>query len=142
MTTARNRRLPLEGIRILDFTVVWAGPYATQLLSEWGAEVIRVESIKYFPSTTRGIIARPTKQMMERSNQGSGFPDKDPGSRPWNRTSTFNVHARNKKSMTVDLTKPEGQEVLKKLVRMSDGLIENNAIATMELVHISWERLS
>ena len=51
-----HKKLPLEGIRILDFTVVWAGPFATQLLAEWGAEVIRVESTKFFPSTT----IRPT----------------------------------------------------------------------------------
>jgi crotonobetainyl-CoA:carnitine CoA-transferase CaiB-like acyl-CoA transferase len=137
-----RKRLPLEGIRILDFTVVWAGPYSTQLLAEWGAEVIRVESTKFFPSTTRGVVARTTKQMVERTGQGGGFPDKDPGSRPWNRGALFNAHARNKLSMTVDLTRPEGQDVLEQLVRVSDGLIENNAVATMERVGVNWERLS
>ncbi len=137
-----RKRLPLEGVRILDFTVVWAGPYATQLLAEWGAEVIRVESTQFFPSTTRGVIARTTKQMVEQTGQSSGFPDGDPGARPWNRAALFNVHARNKLSMTVDLMRPDGQEVLEQLVRISDGLIENNAVATMERAGISWERLS
>ena len=137
-----RKRLPLEGIRILDFTVVWAGPYATQLLAEWGAEVIRVESRQFFPSTTRGVIARTTKQMAEQTGQGSGFPDGDPGARPWNRAALFNVHARNKLSMTVDLMRPEGQEVLEQLVGVSDGLIENNAVATMERTGVNWERLS
>ena len=41
--TTETRPLPLEGIRIADVTVVWAGPHVTQLLAEWGAEVIRVE---------------------------------------------------------------------------------------------------
>jgi benzylsuccinate CoA-transferase BbsF subunit/naphthyl-2-methylsuccinate CoA transferase subunit len=136
-----TKKLPLEGIRILDFTVVWAGPFATQLLAEWGAEVIRVESTKFFPSTTRGILARPSKELVQQGGIG-GYPDADPGERPWNRAALFNVHARNKLSMTVDLTTPEGQEIFANLVSKSDGLIENNAIATMERAGVSWEKLS
>ena len=136
-----HKKLPLEGIRILDFTVVWAGPFATQLLAEWGAEVIRVESTKFFPSTTRGTLARPSKELVQQGGIG-GYPDKDPGERPWNRAALFNVHARNKLSMTVDLTNPEGQEIFADLVSKSDGLIENNAIATMERAGVSWEKLS
>ncbi len=136
-----KKKLPLEGIRILDFTVVWAGPFATQLLAEWGAEVIRVESTKFFPSTTRGTLARPSKELVQQGGIG-GYPDKDPGQRPWNRAALFNVHARNKLSMTVDLTNPEGQEIFADLVSKSDGLIENNAIATMERAGVSWEKLS
>ena len=136
-----QKKLPLEGIRILDFTVVWAGPFATQLLAEWGAEVIRVESTKFFPSTTRGTLARPSKELVQQGGIG-GYPNKDPGERPWNRAALFNVHARNKLSMTVDLTTEEGQEIFANLVSKSDGLIENNAIATMERAGVSWEKLS
>ena len=134
--------LPLEGIRILDFTVVWAGPYATQLLAEWGAEIIRVESTQFFPSTTRGAMARPSRAMVMAGGIGGGYPDFDPGPRPWNRVALFNTHARNKHSMTVDLTRPEGQEVFHRLVAVSDGIIENNAPNTMERAGVSWERLS
>ena len=54
-----SNRLPLEGVRVLDMTVVWAGPYCTTLLADLGREVIRVESIQVFGPPTRGSSARP-----------------------------------------------------------------------------------
>jgi crotonobetainyl-CoA:carnitine CoA-transferase CaiB-like acyl-CoA transferase len=137
-----DRRLPLDGVRILDIGVVWAGPYVTQLLAEWGAEIIRIESIQHFQATTRGQVVRPTKEMSAMRGGMGGFPNRDPGARPWNRGPSFNHHARNKKSMTVDLTKPEGQEVFDELVKISDGLVENNVPVSMERVGVTWERIS
>ena len=46
--TKPDPSLPLAGMRIIDITVVWAGPYATMQLADWGAEIIRVESTTYF----------------------------------------------------------------------------------------------
>jgi hypothetical protein len=95
-------KLPLEGLRILDFTVVWAGPFAAMLLADYGAEVIRVESLQFFPSVTRGVMARPDKAMVSAMPGYAGaYPDRDPGPRPWNRHPMFNPHARNKLGMTV-----------------------------------------
>ena len=136
-------RLPLEGIRIVDFTVVWAGPYGAMHLADWGAEVIRVESRQHFAPATRGFLAHPPPALAEASaNQGLGLPDDLPGERPFNRQSMFNGHARNKLSMTVDLSRPEGQEALDRLVAISDGLIENNLPPNIERQGITWERLS
>ena len=55
---------PLRGIRVLDFTTVWSGPYLTQLLADLGAEVIRVENPSVFPPTTKGYLPRPDPTML------------------------------------------------------------------------------
>ena len=140
--STQHQPLPLEGVRVLDFTLVYAGPYGTMQLADWGAEVIRVESIKHFANSTRGQMARPPKEYVAARANMLGYPNNDPGERPWNRVPLFNAHGRNKLSMTVDLTRPEGQEVLERLVRISDGLLENNVPVSMEKVGVTWERLS
>ena len=134
--------LPLEGLRILDFTVVWAGPYATMHLADWGAEVIRVESQQHFAVDTRGHLAHPSELLARTVPQLHSYPDDDPGPRPWNRAAHFNGHARGKRSMTVDLTRPEGQEILEQFVAKADGLIENNLPPSIEKQGITWDRLS
>ena len=140
----RTGALPLEGVRVLDLTIVWAGPYCTSFLADMGAEVIRIESTQTFPpAPTRGARARPNKQQLDDTALYlGGLPGRVPGARPWNRIPLFNAHARNKLSMTVDLLRPEGQEVLDRLVAVSDVFVENNPTRTMERLSISYERLS
>jgi crotonobetainyl-CoA:carnitine CoA-transferase CaiB-like acyl-CoA transferase len=124
--------LPLSGIRVLDFTVVWAGPYATMMLADYGADVIRVESLQHFPHITRGPMPRPPVALLAHATHLlAGFPNWEPGERPWNRHPMFNCHARNKRSMTVDLTRPEGKDIVRRLVTVSDVLVENNAAGVM-----------
>ena len=91
--------LPLKGIRVIDFTVVWSGPSVTMYLGDLGAEVIRVDNPSVFPSSTRGLVARPTPQMMAMMGiMGGAYPDRDPGEKPWDRAAMFNMHARARSS--------------------------------------------
>jgi crotonobetainyl-CoA:carnitine CoA-transferase CaiB-like acyl-CoA transferase len=138
-----RRRRPLEGVRILDFGVVLAGNYATMLLTDWGAQVIRVESRQHIAPQTRGPMPYPPRELTQSfKNTFWRYLDNEPGPRPWNRVASFNSHSRGKKSMTVDLTTPEGQEVFERLVRSADGLLENNVPGNIEKLGVTWERVS
>ena len=135
-------KLPLEGIRVLDLTLVWAGPYCTSFLADLGAEVIRIESINTMMPLARGPLAHPTEAMLRgMSPWAGGTPGRVPGKRPWNRYPISNAHARNKLSMTVDLLRPEGMEIFMRLAKISDVLVENNPTETMEKLGISYEKL-
>ena len=113
--------LPLQGIRVLEFGVVWAGPYCAAFLAGLGAEVIKIESLKVFIPMTRGQIPRPTEENLRDLPPGVGAtPGRVPGQRPWNRMPLFNAHASNKLGMTVDLLQPEGQKALSRLIAVSD----------------------
>lgn len=134
--------LPLDGVRVLDMGVVLAVPWGTMLLGDLGAEVIRIESTQVFPNQTRGLMARPNQSFVQSlAPIAGGYPDRDPGDRPWNRFPWFNATARNKIGMTVDLRKESGLEVLERLVKISDGIIENNTPGSLERIGISYEWL-
>lgn len=135
-------KLPLEGIRVIDMTVIWVGPYATQLLGDWGAEIIRVESLNNSMARSAGGPVRPNPEVVRTASAGFGYPDREVGDRPWNRSAFINAHTRNKLSMTVDLTRPDGKEAFHRLVEKSDMLIENNVPETMEKLGVTWEELS
>ncbi len=135
-------RLPLAGLRVLEITVVWAGPYCGSFLADLGAEVIRVESTNTFVPLTRGAAPHPPQAVIDNLPLYSGgTPGRVPGERPFNRSPMFNSHARNKRSMTVNLLEPGGREVFDRLVAVSDVLIENNPTETMEKLGISYESL-
>jgi crotonobetainyl-CoA:carnitine CoA-transferase CaiB-like acyl-CoA transferase len=139
---ASTPRLPLDGIRVLDLTVVWAGPYATQLLGDLGADVIRVDNPYVFPSATRGLLPRPPKDLIVGiGGIFGGYPDADPGARPWNRVALFNAHARNKRSITLDLRKPLGRESFLRLAERCDVVIENNSVDLVDKLGIGWADL-
>ena len=135
-------RLPLEGVRVLDLTVVWAGPYTTMLLADLGAEVIRVDNPWIFPSSTKGFAPRVTKEMAQALGPlAAAFPDRDPGEQPWNRHAMFNCHSRGKQIVTLDLRKELGRETFLKLVENSDVLVENNAARVLDKLGVGWDAI-
>jgi crotonobetainyl-CoA:carnitine CoA-transferase CaiB-like acyl-CoA transferase len=121
----RAPELPLRGVRVLDLTTVWAGPYVTMLLADLGAEVIRVENPWVLPPTTKGYQARPA--MGNLGFLGSLYGPAAPGrpDRPWNRHAMNNALARNKLSCTIDNRRPAGHELLMRLAERSDVFIDN-----------------
>jgi crotonobetainyl-CoA:carnitine CoA-transferase CaiB-like acyl-CoA transferase len=104
--------LPLSGLRILDLSNVFSLPYATALLCDLGAEVIKIEGPGRIDLARQGLFS-------------AAYPDNQPGPDPWNRTSTFNLLNRGKKSLVLDLARPAGRAVLQDLIRKSDILAEN-----------------
>ena len=134
---------PLSGVRILDMTVVWAGPYATMLLGDLGAEVIRVDNPWVWPTSTRGMFPRPPAELVPALGAlFGGYPDIDAGPRPWNRVGLFTAHARNKRSVTLGVHKPLGRETFLRLAEHCDVLIENNSVDLMDKLGIGWDDVS
>jgi crotonobetainyl-CoA:carnitine CoA-transferase CaiB-like acyl-CoA transferase len=99
---------PLKGLKVLDLSIIVAGGTASSLLADFGAEVVKVE--------------RP----------GSGDPLRHWGPFYNGVSLWWKVHSRNKKSITLDLSRPEGQRVLKELARQADVLIEGFRPGTLE----------
>jgi len=100
-------RLPLNGVRVLDLTMVWAGPYGTRLLADMGAEVIKVEAARSWD--------------MLRSLHFLGGTTE----RWWNKSAYFNHNNRNKYACTIDLQTERGRELALRLAAMSDVVVEN-----------------
>ena len=105
-------QLPLDGIRIIDSTYVFALPYAAALLADLGAEVIKVEG--------------PGRHDVTRTGGYAGmFPEMKHNEDWWNRPSTYNLLHRGKKSLVLDLTNERGRGLFRELVGISDVIMEN-----------------
>ena len=109
---------PLNGIKIIDFTHVQAGPACTQLLAWFGADVIKVE--------------RPGAGDVTRS-QLRDIPNVD--------ALYFTMLNSNKRSLSLDTKKPEGKAILEKLIKESDVLVENFGPGALDRMGFSWERI-
>lgn len=131
--------LPLDGIRVLDLTVVWAGPACTMYLGDLGAEVIRVDNPYVFPTATRGLMPRPPREINPELGPLSGYPAHDPGRRPWNRQNLFSAHARGKLSCTLDPRTELGRSTLHRLVQQTDVIVENNSLGVLPKLGLDWD---
>lgn len=122
---SRNRPLedgrPLVGVRIVDLSWIVAGPQATRILADFGAEVIRVE---YEGRMDSMRLSLPTKT---NSVNASGF---------------FNNLNRNKLSISLNMNHPKGIDLFKRLVVISDAVVENYSPRVMEGWGLSYEALA
>ena len=115
---------PLSGVRVVELGQVIAGPFCGQLLGDYGAEVIKVE-----PPGTGDVLRQ---WGLRHDPQGDGEGDS-----LW-----WSVAARNKRSITVDLRTPEGQQLVRDLVATADILVENFRPGTLERWGLGWDDLS
>lgn len=121
--TSGQSRLPLDGVRVLDLSWVWAGPFCALHLAHLGADVIRLESavrtdagrrLAIFPAGMRGGV---------------------------NRSGYFNQWGQGKRSVGLDLQHPEGRAIAEALVRKADVVVENYATGVLERLGLGYERL-
>ena len=127
-TTSAIVKGPLNGVRILDLTHVWAGPLATRTLADLGADVLKVES-----GYARGPAVLPTKTGL--------YPNNDAGDEPWNRNGFLNKLNRNKKGVSINLKDPRGRDLLLKLVGECDVVIENFSATAMQRLNLDYDVL-
>jgi len=130
---ARRSVLPLEGVRVLDFGQVWAGPHCAKVLAQLGAQVIKIESPRR-PDLLRG----PTHPY---SPAEGCYPDDEPGERPFDRHAYFNDRNLGKLGIAVDAAHPDGLEVLRDLVAASDVLIENFSPGVMARMGLGYDQV-
>lgn len=111
-----TKKMPLEGVRVIDIGTLFAGPWIATYMADFGADVIKIEH-------PRGDSLR-------------NFASQKDGVSLW-----WKLASRNKKSITCNISSPEGQEILRKLCENADVLVENFRPGTMERWGLSWESL-
>ena len=115
----------LPNIRVIDITRILAGPLACQTLADYGAEVIKIE--------------RPGTGDDTRTMGGPYLKDRD--GKETSESVTYLAFNRNKKSVTLDISKPEGQDLIRKLAAQSDVLVENYKLGTLARYGLGYEDL-
>jgi crotonobetainyl-CoA:carnitine CoA-transferase CaiB-like acyl-CoA transferase len=117
--------LPLSGIKILDLTRVLAGPLSAQMLADLGAEVIKIER----PGTGDDARAFGPPYLV------------DPEGRENNNNSFYLCANRNKKSVTVNIATPEGQDIIRALARDVDVMMENYKVGDLKRYRLDYEAI-
>jgi crotonobetainyl-CoA:carnitine CoA-transferase CaiB-like acyl-CoA transferase len=114
----RRTERPLEGVRVLDLTQAWIGPFATLLFADLGADVIKIESHRR-PDVWRLAATQPP---------GLDLDQVAPPNRSW----YFNSVNHNKRNLTLDLRKPEGKALFLRLLEGADIVAENFTASVMD----------
>lgn len=122
ITRKTSEKRPLEGIRVLDASHTVAGPYCTMLMADLGAEVIKVER----PGS--GDMSRELRPFLKDSS-GKSYSGR------------FLSLNRNKKSLTLDLKQEEGKKIFKKLVKLSDVVLESFKPGVMEKLGLGYQAI-
>lgn len=117
-----NKGRPLEGIRVIELATAWAGPLCASLLADMGAEVVKIENPE-FPDLTRR------------------FPPFTEGKPGVDQSGYFAVFNRGKKNWALDLKIPENQEMVKKLVKVSDVVVQNFAPGVLDKLGLGYDIL-
>ncbi len=126
MSAPTTRAAPLAGIRVLDLSRVLAGPWAGQLLADLGADVVKVE--------------RPGAGDVTRSWGPPWLKDRD--GRDTRESAYYLCTNRNKRSVTVDLGKPEGREIVRALANRADVLLENFKLGGLAQYRLDYASLA
>jgi crotonobetainyl-CoA:carnitine CoA-transferase CaiB-like acyl-CoA transferase len=125
MPAAADDTAPLAGVRIIDFAMGWAGPLATRMLADLGAEVIKIEAGRY-PDWWRSVDWSP-EAIARKQYEASRH---------------FSALNRGKKSVSLDLTHETGRTLAKALVEHADVVVENQAAGVMPRLGLGYEHLS
>lgn len=123
-----SESLPLAGVEIVDLTQAWIGPFATMLLADLGASVIKIES-RQRPDVWRRWLASPVPM----ANPPPGLVNSSPN---------YNSVNRNKRSLCLDLKTEEGKDLLLRLAAGADVVMENFTPRVMERFGLEWPQLS
>lgn len=111
-------------VRVLDISMGWAGPLVGQMFAEMGAEVIKVEDTQHFDWWRGSLSVAP------------------PEMQPIERASVFNTANRGKLGVTLDLASARGMEILKRLIEVSDILVENFSPGVMSRLGLDYAAVS
>jgi crotonobetainyl-CoA:carnitine CoA-transferase CaiB-like acyl-CoA transferase len=114
---------PLQGVKILDLTRILAGPFCTQMLGDLGAEVIKIERPRSGDDTRNFAPPFLVDEQGAETSESAYFLSAN----------------RNKKSVVVDLTKPAGQKLIRRLMAMSDVVVENFKTGTLSKYGLSYD---
>lgn len=117
-------QLPLDGVRVIDFSMGWAGPLCTRTLADLGADVIKIEAIQY-PDWWRGVDRRP------------GYAD----GQMYEKAPSFSIMNRNKRGITLDLKRPQGLAVAKRLLAEADIAVGNYSVDVLPKLGLGYDVL-